>query len=189
MSGVNAKPGSGILSVVAFSALVIALGGCAQNPAQETPDPPHTPSAHAEELQMPGFVSLDEVPAFYEEAIKTFPHPLPEGMDWPSSLPAGFTDAKGHYEADGIGEVIASTYWQCVWTKEFLDAYENNGQARQAEALAMLEKRVTDPFFTAIYSDPHQGWKQDVLDPAKRGDISEMKSQHGSCWHVLNKTA
>lgn len=139
------------------------------------------PARTPEDLPAEDFVGLDEVPAFYKTAVTEFPFPMPDGTQWPSSVPSGLNDAHGHYETDGLGESIASTYWQCAWEAEFLDAHANGERDRGKDALAMLGLMTTDPYFTELFVDPEQGWKRDVLDPAKRGDVSELKSQHGSC--------
>ena len=127
------------------------------------------------------YVNVNKLPAFYQKAIRTFPHPLPDGVAWPAKVPAGFDDPNVHYEPEGRGEALASTYWLCAWQGEYLGAFESHEQQRRAEALTMLDAFVVDPYFTKVFLDPDQGWKRDVLDPARNGDTWRMKSQHSSC--------
>jgi len=187
------------------AALMLALAGCGNGlkpeaSAPETPagaareavtEPDSSPaSTTAAPTSSPpletliddlGFVSLEEIPAFYLAAVDSFPHPLPAGTDWPAGIPSGYNDPHGVYEADSLGETIASTYWHCAWEGEFLDAHESNDQSRQAAALAMLDIWVSDPYFTENFEDPEQGWKSHVLDPAKNGDLLPMKREHWNC--------
>ncbi|MFF5793630.1 hypothetical protein ACFY5D_16410 [Paeniglutamicibacter sp. NPDC012692] len=60
-------------------------------------------------------------------------------MDWPTSIPSGYNEAGGQCETDGLGESIASTYWQRAWTEDFLGAFEGNERNRQETVLAMFE--------------------------------------------------
>ena len=166
---------------------VLALTGCghADVPADlpAAPAPVSTASARADAsaATIDPYIHVKELPAFYQEAIETFPHPLPAGVAWPARVPKGFDDPDVHYEPEGRGEALASTYWLCAWQGEYLDAFESNAQQRRAEALTMLDAFVIDPYFTKVFLDPDQGWKRDVLDPARTGDTWRMKSQYSSC--------
>ncbi|MGW6172096.1 hypothetical protein ACWF5H_01265 [Arthrobacter sp. NPDC055138] len=128
-----------------------------------------------------GFVSLEDIPVFYLAAVESFPHALPAGTDWPAGIPSGYSDPHGRYEADSLGEGIASTYWRCAWEGEFLDAHEGSDRGRQAAALAMLDIWVSDPYFAEYFEDPEQIWKSHVLDPAKNGELRRMKSEYRNC--------
>ncbi len=178
-----------------FGVAVLALTGCAVSDLPEVGDLPEVPapvpavsaasaSASASLNATPAidpYVNLDKLPAFYQEAIRTFPHPLPDGVAWPAKIPAGFDDPNVHYEPEGRGEALASTYWLCAWQGEYLNAFESQEQQRRAEALTMLDAFVVDPYFTKAFLDPERGWKRDVLDPARNGDTWRMKSQYSSC--------
>lgn len=128
-----------------------------------------------------GFVGLKDIPAFYLAAVESFPHALPAGTNWPATIPKGYDDPHARYEADSLGESIASTYWRCAWEGEFLDAREGSDQGRQAAALAMLDIWVSDPYFAEFFEDPEQVWKSHMLDPAKNGELRRMKSEHWNC--------
>ena len=168
-----------------LAAAVLVLAGCAQYDAadvREVPAPVSTASASADtSAATDPYINVDKLPAFYQEAIKKVPHALPDDVAWPSKVPPGFDDPNVHYDPTGRGEALASTYWLCAWQGQFLDAFESNEQQRQAEALTMLDAFVVDPFFTQVFLDPGQGWKRDVLDPARNGDPWRMKSQHSNC--------
>lgn len=171
-----------------FAAAVLVLTGCAGSDwpdaadASVAPAPVSTASARAEAIAATDpYINVDKLPAFYQEAIKKIPQPLPDGVAWPAQVPPGFDDPNVRYDPAGRGEALASTYWLCAWQGEFLDAVEGNEQPRQTQALTMLDAFVVDPFFTQVFLDPGQGWKHDVLDPAKNGDTWRMKSQHSSC--------
>ena len=157
------------------------LNGCWRI-APGVPAPVSTASARADtSAATDPYVNVDKLPAFYQEAIKKVPHPLPDGVAWPAKVPPGFDDPNVHYEPSGRGEALASTYWLCAWQGEFLDAFDSSEPKRKAEALTMLDAFVVDPFFTQVFLDPGQGWKRDVLDPARNGDTWRMKSQHSNC--------
>ncbi|WP_229992869.1 hypothetical protein [Arthrobacter sp. Bi26] len=167
---------------------VLMLTGCAESHLPNVADTPEVPAAVSTATAPAGVsaptdadINVDKLPAFYQQAIKKIPHPLPNGVAWPAKVPPGFDDPNVHYDSAGRGEAVASTYWLCAWQGEYLDAFESSEQKRQAEALTMLDAFVVDPFFTQVFVDPGQGWKRDVLDPAKNGDTWRMKSQHSDC--------
>ena len=190
MSFVHARSSRRWSGFSGFGVAVLALTGCAVADLPDTPGPGPTVSAASAAAASPSasatpatdpYINVDKLPAFYQEAIKTFPHPLPDGVAWPAKIPAGFDDPNVHYEPEGRGEALASTYWLCAWQGEYLDAFESQEQQRRAEALTMLDAFVVDPYFTKVFLDPDQGWKRDVLDPARNGDTWRMKSQYSSC--------
>ena len=167
-----------------FAVAVLVLAGCAQADVTNPPAPAPTVSTTAladVSAATDPYVNVDKLPAFYQEAIRKFPHPLPDGVAWPAEVPAGADDPNVHYEPKGRGEGLASTYWLCAWQGEYLDAFESNQPQRRAEALTMLDVFVVDPYFTKRFLDPDQGWKRDVLDPARNGDTWRMKSQQSTC--------
>ncbi len=128
-----------------------------------------------------GFISLDEIPAFYLAAVESFPHPIPAETNWPAGIPGGYNDPHGLYEAESPGETIASNNWHCAWEGELLDAPESNDRGRQTAALTMLDIWVSDPYFTEKIEGPEQLWKSHVLDPAKNGDLLRMKREYWNC--------
>lgn len=149
-----------------------------------TPSAPYPTDKPTREPSGPeDFVGPEAIPALYEAAVASFPEPLPKCDRWPTSLPEGLS-GPGRYEATLAGEVLASTYWRCGWQEEALEAHESGDTARRDKALDMLSKWVTEPYFQVQYEDPKQGWKRDVLDPARTGDVAEMRSQSSAgCRH------
>lgn len=203
MSHVQLSFGERLPAGVGLVALAL-LCGCASEPApakpaEATPAPTQqaapcypatTPAPYPEDVPATrepsgpeDFVGPEALPALYEAAADSFPEPLPECDRWPTSLPEGLS-RPGRYEATLAGEVFASTYWRCGWEGEVLEAQEAGDTTRRDKALDMLGKWVTEPYFQILYEDPEQGWKRDVLDPARTGDVTEMRSQFSAgCRH------
>jgi hypothetical protein len=151
----------------------------------------HAASAHAATVSHPQWVSANPVdPASpgltfkdlgqagesYTETVTTFPSslPLPPGQSFPTALPTSWDPSVT--VDNSWGESVAYFYWRCSWSHDFLTAYAAHNAPEQDVAIGQLEKWTTTSYFREyVMEDPDAGWQQELIDPAKRGDVTMMK--------------
>lgn len=146
-------------------ALLVAVTGCS------------AVTAHKEEIRFGN--NQPQVEDEYERSVKDFAQPLPKGVEFPKELPEGTTEKDVTYE-EGFGDSLAAFYWQCAWEKSFLDSFSQKDSEASDHALNMVEKFKTLPYYKAHIEDPTDGWQKNVVDTARLGDPTEMRSEFES---------
>jgi hypothetical protein len=150
---------------------VMVLAGCA--PAQPA-DPFDLP-----EDQQPLTDATAE--AEYEAAIDGIPEPMPDGVDFPATLPADFVpDPEVGYLGKGLAYAHAWLTWLCAWEGEYLDARSDGDADRQSEAEEMITGWPDMEYYQTLVDDPTGAWPEMVSQPMALGDPSGVRSEHTS---------
>lgn len=139
---------------IAVGILLIALGGCGGGDDQDGP-----PSITADEANQ----------QYQDEAAKW---DLPTGWEWPAEPYSGQgPDGVRAVYGTKIGQVDATSYWFCAWSRALIDADTEKGQ--QAALDQVLRVRKT-PFYQIGLED--SGPLDAILASAEAGDLSKLAS-------------
>ena len=142
---------------IAVGVLLIALGGCGGGNSQEEQDGP--PSITADEANQ----------QYHEEAANW---DLPAGWKWPAKPYSGKgPDGVRAVYSTEIGQVDATSYWFCAWSRASIDA--DTTEDRQVALDHVLRVRET-PFYQIglVNTEPIDA----VLAAAEAGDLSKLAS-------------
>jgi hypothetical protein len=140
--------------------------------------------------QAPKFLSAEEVPAAFDEAVQNFPRSLPESAKWPDEAPSSLTTssevtAKGEplevFSEEGLPAITAAFIWQCAWQSEYFAAVDAEDEDRASEALDELEAFMSIPIVQTNYIDPDEYWLKQVVEPARAGDDAQLRQEFMSC--------
>ena len=102
---------------------------------------------------------------------RTFEAPLPDGVDWPSKLPADLADSGPDVSFEsGFAETLLAQYWLCAWEVELLGS--TPGSDSYVRALSWVNRFITLDVYEAHFVDPTNRWYRDVVAPALVGDLS-----------------
>jgi hypothetical protein len=166
-----------LVAGLAGPALVHGMRRVADVPPATRPLVP--PEATAAASATPGIDALtdDAATQEYRAATAAIEQPLPEGVDYPASLPAGFVPADGYLEA-GAGRNQANVTWLCAWEGAYLSAEDADDAPGLTRAATMLESWATSDFYTHVMVDPERGWVTNVLVPMRRGDSTGIRTEH-----------
>lgn len=137
--------------------LLIALAGCGGGNGQEEQEGP------------PSMTAGEAIQEYHEEATHW---ELPAGWEWPAKPYSGKgPDGARAVYGIGIGQVDATAYWFCAWSRALIDA--DTKEERQA-ALEQVLRVGETPFYRIGLEDP--GPLDAILASAKAGDLSKLTS-------------
>lgn len=126
-----------------------------------------------------GYLGGEAMEEQYESTIDAFPYPLPEGYEFPHSLPDEVLEGVG--EGSGVPEGHAYFYWLCAWEADYLRAFDARDDDGQTAAVAMIEKFPQTPFAQQYFQDPDNAWYQNVVGPAKLDDPTGVRNDITGC--------
>ncbi len=147
-----------IAALAACAAL--SLSACTGNASSDS-------SVSDEEVTV---VSAEDIQKEYQESIGK--------LAWPDNYPPEETvdiDTSVNYEL-GWGDTLASTAYECAWSKEWLDTYASD-EAAATTALQRLEEASGMDYMSEDRADEstRQFFKEN-LDKAKLGDPSGIQN-------------
>lgn len=114
-----------------------------------------------------------------KKAIQDFKEPLPSGVQWFTKTPDQLLQPNTTYQ-DGVAVGVVALYWLCSWEKSYLDAADKSDMGAAASALAQVGKWESMPFSESSFSDPDHVWDKAILNPAKQGDSTALRSSFDS---------
>jgi hypothetical protein len=167
-----------VVAVTVAAAVTLGLTAClgrnAPLPAPTVAVPTSTPSPRGTAAaDGHGSVNVAAVLDEYDVAAKKYADDLPAGYVFPTEYPHGIGF---DWAPEGTGEVTALTYWRCAWTDQFLADFD----AKDTDAIDHdLDTLDAWPDFAALqymYVDDPDQWRRDVMEPAREGHISMLRS-------------
>jgi hypothetical protein len=145
------------------------FAGCSAPQAQYA-DPQAVPDGY-----LGGQAMEDE----YAATINSFPYALPEGYQFPASLPEEVLQGVG--EGAGVPQGQAYFYWLCAWEAQYLEAFDVGADDERAEAIDMIGKFPDTSFAQKYIQDPENGWYTNVVAAAKLGDPTGVRNDMANC--------
>lgn len=117
--------------------------------------------------------------ALADEGSASIGDTLPEGVSWPSELPAGFV---GHNMANesGLTTTYLAYYWYCSWEVEYFDAIQSSDSVAQDVALSRIESFPDIPIVKTNIPD-YQVMYDIYIEPAKNGDTTDLETEVTKC--------
>jgi len=158
-----------ILCGALIATVSIGLAGCSESHA-EYADPQAVPE---------GYLGGEAMEDEYEATVGSFPYSLPDGYEFPESLPKDILEGVG--EGSGVPQGQAYFFWLCAWEADYLAAFEARDAAEQAVAIAMIEKFPTTSFAQKYFVDPENAWHRNVVAAAKLGDPTGVQNDILGC--------
>jgi len=123
--------------------------------------------------------NADHTLAEYKDSVETWPQPLPEEDSYPVT-PTGLS--QDEYYDEGFGTSFVAFYWRCAWMGSYLDSFDSGDSSGQRDSLMRLEQWQSISWVQEhVVDDPDAGWEQAILQPARLGDPSTMRTFHQSC--------
>ncbi|HVK28694.1 MAG TPA: hypothetical protein VM575_10135 [Nocardioides sp.] len=119
----------------------------------------------------PSLMDREQMLAEYHQLADRYPHPLPDGVRFPATLPAPGQPTV--YEV-GEGRNQADSFWICAWIGEWLAVRSEPGN-RAAIAWSWLQRADETQLHREHYDDPRDVWHQQILGPAGRGDVRSLR--------------
>ncbi len=147
----------------------IGMTGCS-DPQPRYADPQAVPD---------GYLGGSAMEQEYEATIDAFPYALPEGYEFPASLPDDMLAGVG--EGSGVPQSQAYFYWLCAWEADYLRAFDARDGEAQSAAIAMIEKFPETSFAQKYFEDPDNAWYQNVVATAKLGDPTGVRNDLVGC--------
>lgn len=102
----------------------------------------------------------------YHGLADDYPWPLPEGVDFPATLPP--PQEPTMYEV-GEGKNQADSFWICSWMGEWIRADTSGELAAAESAGARVERADETQPHREHYDDPRDVWHLEILAPARAG--------------------
>ena len=133
------------------------------------------------------WITPKEAPAAYQRFTAEFPEPLPDGIGWPSTLPANLLE-KGVRMEKEVPLSVASFYWLCAWEGTYLTQSKLGDADGSRASLATIDRFIELPFYKDHFDDPEMLWYSAVIGAAKSGDPSGIESNFAGCsfYHANN---
>lgn len=125
------------------------------------------------------FISSEVAIDALAEETSDFDAPLPEGVVWTTLLGIDEpdNDVKVRVQPSFVAATAAATFWLCAWEDARVSRTNGGDKDGAAEALNMVNSFTSLDVYRKNFVDPTAGWRQNVADPAIRGDLSGVQTE------------